>query len=113
MITVESVDIVDLSGMDDIAHYNDRLKAIILTPHSTILGNRDFGIGYDFVSEDPRTALNQMMIQLKEQVKIFLPQIKVRSVTRLNDDAGIDGSLRLRITIERNDEYESEEDEDA
>jgi len=112
MITVESVDIVDMSGMADIDHYNDRLKAIILTPHSTILGNRDFGIGYDFVSEDPRTALNQLMIQLREQVKIFLPQIKVRSVTRLNDDAGIDGTLRLRITIERNDEYE-EEDEDA
>ena len=112
MITVESVDIVDLSGMDDIAHYNDRLKAIILTPHSTILGNRDFGIGYDFVSEDPRTALNPLMIQLREQVKIFLPQIKVRSVTRLNEDAGTDGTLRLRITIERNDEYEEEgEDE--
>ena len=112
MITVESVDIVDLSGMDDIAHYNDRLKAIILTPHSAILGNRDFGIGYDFVSEDPRTALNQMMIQLKEQVKIFMPEIRIKEVTRLNEDAGTDGALRLRITIERNDEYEEEgEDE--
>ena len=112
MITDESVDIVDLSGMDDIAHYNDRLKAIILTPHSTILGNRDFGIGYDFVSEDPRTALNQLMIQLKEQVKIFMPEIRIKEVTRLNEDAGTDGTLRLRITIERNDEYEEEvEDE--
>ena len=112
MITIESVDIVDMSGMDDIDHYNDRLKAILLTPHSTIIGNRDFGIGYDFVSEDPRTALNQLMIRLKEQVKIFLPEIKIRSVKRLNEDAGLDGSLRLQITIERNDEYE-EEDEDA
>lgn len=112
MITVESVDIVDMSGMADIDHYNDRLKAIILTPHSTILGNRDFGIGYDFVSEDPRTALNQLMIQLREQVKIFMPEIRIKEVTRLNEDAGTDGTLRLRITIERNDEYEEEgEDE--
>ena len=29
MITVESVDIVDMSGMADIDHYNDRLKAIL------------------------------------------------------------------------------------
>ena len=83
-----------------------------MAPHSTILGNRDFGIGYDFVSEDPRTALNQMMIQLKEQVKIFMPEIRIKEVTRLNEDAGTDGTLRLRITIERNDEYEEEgEDE--
>jgi hypothetical protein len=52
------------------------------------------------------------MIRLKEQVKIFLPEIKIRSVKRLNEDAGLDGTLRLQITIERNDEYE-EEDEDA
>ena len=121
MIEIDQIEIVDLSGMEEIDHYNDRIKTILLTPHSSILGNRDFGIDYHHVSQNPRTALNMLMIELKEQVDIFIPAIKVRSITRADDSPGIDGKLNLRITIERNrnyvpaddDEDEDEEEDDA
>jgi phage baseplate assembly protein W len=111
MIEINNITIEDLSGMDDIDHYNNRIKAILLTPQGSILGNRDFGIDYHFVSQNPRTALNMLMIELSEQVDIFMPEISVRSIERMDDSPGIDGKLNLRITIERNDEYD-EEDED-
>jgi hypothetical protein len=43
---------------------------------------------------------------------MFIPEIKVRSVTRADDSPGIDGKLNLSITIERNDEYDEEEEEE-
>ena len=111
MIEINQITIKDLSGMEEIDHYHDRIKAILLTPHGAILGNRDFGIDYHFVSQNPKTALNMLLVELKEQVDMFIPEIKFRSVTRVDDSPGTDGKLNLRITIERNDEY-TEDDED-
>ena len=59
--------------------------------------------------------MNMLLIELKEQVDIFIPAIKVRAITRMDDSPGIDGKLNLRITIERNEAYtgyEEDEDED-
>ena len=112
MMEIGQIIIKDLSGMAEIDHYTDRIKSILLTPHGSILGNRDFGIDYHFVSQNPRTVVNMLLIELKEQVDIFIPAIKVRSVTRVDDSPGIDGRLNLRITIERNENYTPEDDED-
>ena len=97
MITANQIRIEADDDLELIRKYDKRLRALILTPEGTMIGNRDFGIDFDLVSMQPIQAANFLAIELERKISVYIPEIQVISVDTEIDHS--DGSVIFRIKI--------------
>lgn len=97
---------INMDGMSDFERIDQNLRALIVSIAETIPGSRGFGLSIDVFDLMPYEARNAFSAELDEKVEEFIPEIRIADVVF---DMGSDGTMKLEIYVERNDEYEEVE----
>ena len=100
---------VNMDGMSDFERIDQNLRALIVTLEQTLPGSRGFGLSIKITDLMPEQARNDFAAALDEKVEEFIPEIRIADIEM---DAGMDGSITMRIYVEENDEYVEGDDED-
>lgn len=102
------IQLVNLDGMSDFDRIDQQLKTLIVSIEKTLPGSRGFGIS-PVEDMNPREMRNTFFSELDDKVEKYIPEISIRDIEIAEDE---NGTTKLRILIEENDDMEEAEEED-
>lgn len=94
------IKMVNLDGISDFERIDSELRTLIVTMVGSLPGSRGFGLSAVFLSDLPMDAVSAFAEELDEKCEEFIPEI---SVSGVDFDAGMDGSISVKIFVERRD----------
>ncbi len=89
---------VNLDGISDFERIDAELRTMIVTMAGTLPGSRGFGLSASFLSDLPMDAVSSFAEELDEKCEEFIPDI---SISGVDFDAGTDGTVTIKIFVER------------
>lgn len=90
---------VDFNPADEITEVIQNVRTILNTRRGTVPGDRDFGIGWDFIDQPIAVAQAMISTEVIQQLQRYEPRAKVISIDIRNQSAAQDGQLKPVITI--------------
>lgn len=94
------IQMVNLDGINDFERIDAELRTLIVTMAGTLPGSRGFGLSASFLSDLPMDAVSAFAEELDEKCEEFIPDI---SISGVDFDAGTDGTVTVKIYVERRD----------
>lgn len=96
-IVIDGISVSNVAEQDELQRIDTQLRALILTPESSLPGSRGFGLPYDFMDVIPAESVNLFAVELEEKVQEFIPGIQIAEVKM---EATMDGDVRIKIFVE-------------